>query len=181
MEKSNRGPVDESIQGVLIRPERPADSDAIHAVVATAFEREDEARLVDALRSRAQPFVSLVAELEGTVVGHVAFTPVTTDGTGMPALGLAPLSVVPRLQSRGIGGALTRAGLEICREQGVGLVFVLGHSEYYPRFGFRPAADLGFHFMSPGLEPSFFVLELAPAAAAGRSGRARYHPAFDEL
>jgi putative acetyltransferase len=164
---------------IVIRPERIADVDAVHAVVAAAFEREAEAALVDALRRDARPFISLVASGRDGVVGHVAFSPIRLDGEGPLAMGLAPLSVLPAMQSCGIGSRLVRAGLQACRAIETGLVFVLGHAEYYPRFGFRPAAELGFYFMSPGAEPSFFVLELGAGAAAGRSGRVRYHQAFD--
>jgi putative acetyltransferase len=166
---------------IVIRPERIADVDAAHAVVAAAFEREGEADLVDALRRGARPFISLVATREEIVVGHIAFSPLRLDGEGPLAMGLAPLSVLPAMQSCGIGSRLTRAGLQACRAIETGPVFVLGHAEYYPRFGFRPAAELGFYFMTPGGEPSFFVLELSTGAAAGRSGRVRYHSAFDAV
>jgi putative acetyltransferase len=165
---------------VIIRPERNSDATAVHAVVAAAFERDDEAKLVDALRRVADPYIAFVAEAEGRVIGHVAFTPITVDGDGPAAMGLAPVAVEPNTQNRGVGSALVRAGLKECAARDVGLVFVLGHSEYYPRFGFRPAFDLGFHYRSTELDPSFFVLELSPRAAAGRSGYVRYHPAFDE-
>jgi predicted N-acetyltransferase YhbS len=70
--------------------------------------------------------------------------------------------------------------LQACRERNVGVVFVLGHSEYYPRFGFRPASELGFHYRTTEYDPAFFVLELSPEAIAGRSGWVRYHRAFGE-
>lgn len=165
---------------VTIRPEREGDAKAVHAVVAAAFEREDEAKLVDVLRRAADPYIAFVAEAEGRVIGHVAFTPITLDGDGPAAMGLAPVAVEPSSQKRGVGDALVRAGLRECTARGVGLVFVLGHAEYYPRFGFRPAADLGFYFRSREAEPSFFALELRPGAAAGRSGLVRYHSAFYE-
>lgn len=165
---------------VVIRPERPADIATVYAIVAAAFEREDEAKLVDVLRREAKPYIAFVAEAEGLVVGHIAFTPITINGTGPAAMGLAPVSVEPNVQSRGIGSALVRHGLKICTDQGTGLVFVLGHPEYYPRFGFRPASELGFHYRTTEYDPAFFVLELSPGAAAGRGGWVRYHSAFGE-
>lgn len=166
---------------VSIRPERKSDAGAIHAVVAAAFEREAEARLVDLLRRDADPYIAVVAEAEGRVVGHVVFSPVTVDGDGPAAMGLGPMAIEPHAQNRGIGTALVRAGLKACADHDVGLVFVLGHPEYYPRFDFHPAAGLGFHFRSGEFDPAFFVLELEPGAAAGRSGFVRYHPAFDQV
>jgi putative acetyltransferase len=165
----------------VIRPERPADVDAVHAVVAAAFERADEANLVDVLRREADPYVAFVAAAEGLVVGHIALTPIGIDGAGPRAMGLAPVSVEPNVQSRGIGSALVRHGLKACAADGVGLVFVLGHPEYYPRFGFRPASEAGFHYRTTEFDPAFFVLELTPGAAAGRGGWVRYHRAFGEI
>jgi putative acetyltransferase len=112
------------------------------------------------------------------VVGHVAFSPVAIEGGGPPALGLGPLAVEPAAQREGIGSALVRAGLERCAALAK-IVVVLGHASYYPRFGFRPAAALGLRYRGEGLDASFFVLELAPAALAGVSGRVRYHEAFE--
>jgi putative acetyltransferase len=166
---------------VIIRGERRADAPAVYAVVSAAFEREDEAKLVDALRRAADPYVALVAEAEGRIVGHIAFTPVAIDGSGPAAMGLAPLAVEPNTQRRGIGSALVRAGLRSCEERNVGLVFVLGHPNYYARLGFRKAAELHFHFRTQGIEPAFQVLELSTGAAAGRSGFVRYHPAFEAV
>ncbi len=166
---------------LTIRPERASDASAVHTVVAAAFERDDEAKLVDALRGVAEPYIAFVAEAEGRVIGHIAFTPITLGGDGPAAMGLAPVAVEPNTQNRGVGSALVRAGLKACAERDVGLVFVLGHAEYYPRFGFRPAFDLGFHYRSSEFDPSFFVLELSPGAAAGRSGFVRYHSAFERV
>jgi len=166
---------------VVVRPERESDAAAVYRLVAAAFERDDEARLVDLLRAAADPYLALVAEDGERIVGHIAFSPITIDGDGPAAMGLAPVAVEPGAQNRGIGGTLVRAGLKACAERGVGLVFVLGHREYYPRFGFRPAADLRFLYRSHELDSAFFVLELTPGAAAGRCGSVRFHPAFDEV
>jgi len=89
--------------------------------------------------------------------------------------------VLPAAQNRGVGSALSRAGLPACAARGAVLAFVLGHPSYYPRFGFRPAFELGFYYRRPELEDSFFALELTPGAARGRSGRVRYAAAFDRL
>jgi putative acetyltransferase len=162
-----------------IRRETPADIDAIRRVKEAAFGQPDEARLVDALRGAADPFISLVAEDDGAIAGHICFTPVDIDGTAI--LGLAPMAVAPERQRQGIGSMLVNAGLEECRRAGFGAVVVLGHPEYYPRFGFEPAAPKGIVSEYDVPEPVFMLLELVPGALAGLKGVARYHRAFAEL
>src|SRR4051812_4691802 len=123
----------------VIRPERPTDHDAIREVNRLAFGGEDEARLVAALRDGGYVRVSLVAEEGGRVVGHVLFgdLPIVTAGGTFQALALtlAPLAVLPSHQRRGIGSLLVREGLRACREAGHRIVVVLGHPDFYPRFG----------------------------------------------
>ena len=167
----------------LVRVERPADADAIGRVHAAAFGRRDEADLVRALRAEADSYLGLAAEKSGAVVAHIAFSPVAIEHgrSARPALALGPLAVDPGLQRRGAGSALVEAGLRACTERGVGLVFVLGHPAYYPRFGFAPAATRGFLYRDATHAPAFFVRELVPGAAEGLSGRVHYHRAFEGL
>ncbi len=111
-----------------VRSVRPADHAAIRAVNLAAFETAAEASLVDALRDRTYPVVSLVAEEGGRIIGHIMFSPVTVLGHPRPRLmGLAPMAVLPSHQNRGIGSALVRAGLQRCGELGFGAVVALGH------------------------------------------------------
>lgn len=165
---------------MTIRPETPEDIAAIHRVNELAFGRLGEADLVDALREEARPFLSLVADQDGQVVGHICFTPVTieSEGGSFTAMGLAPMAVVPGLQNEGIGSQLVRSGLEECRRIGHDVVVVLGHSEYYPRFGFLPASRKGLRCEYPVPDEVFMVVELSPDALAGRTGLVKYHPAF---
>lgn len=164
---------------MAIRPERPEDHAAVAALHERAFGQPAEARLVAALRAAGAATLSLVAEEDGQVVGHVLFSPVSVDdgAGGWAALGLGPVAVRPERQRRGIGAALVRAGLAACRDNGHTVVLVLGHAEYYPRFGFRPAAGAGLRW-EHGHDASFFVAELAPGALAGRAGVVRYRPEF---
>src|SRR5262245_6412150 len=133
---------------ILVRPEVPADHDAVDAIIRGAFGRPEEATLVATLRRVADPQISLVALLEARVVGHVFFSPVTIEGASAPlsALGLAPLAVEPSYQRRGIGSALVRSGLTAAERAGCAVVVVWGHTDYYPRFGFRPAAGFGLRY-----------------------------------
>jgi putative acetyltransferase len=170
---------------VSIRPERAGDRTAVFAVVAGAFPTDAEARLVDRLRAAGAASVSLVADEGGAVVGHVLFSPVRVvadGGAAFDALGLAPMAVAPERQRRGIGGALVRAGLDGCRAAGHTIVFVLGHPDYYPRFGFEPAETHGFAYEGgPSFARAFFVRALAPDALVGRSGVVSYHAEFARL
>lgn len=166
---------------VAIRPERPDDAEAIREVNRRAFGGPSEADLVDALRARGRPFISLVAvEPDGRIVGHIAFSPVTigAEESSSGCVGLAPMAVIPELQRQGVGTRLVREGLAACRRHGQHVVVVVGHPEYYPRFGFVPASrfDLTCEFPTP--DEAFMAMELRQDALAGRRGRVRYHPAF---
>ena len=167
---------------ILIRPEATADQDAIRHVNRLAFGQDEEARLVDALRDGGYVRVSLVAERAGRIVGHILFSdlPIITEAGTVPALALAPMAVLPELQRQGIGSALVQRGLEACRQQGHRVVVVLGHSHFYPRFGFSP--KLAAHLESPfSGSDSFMALELVPGALDGIAGRVQYPPPFDCL
>lgn len=166
----------------LVRPERWGDHAAVFELNRRAFDGEVEARLVEGLRREARPLVSLVAELAGRVVGHVLFSPVAVGPA--PAsprtMALGPMAVAPEHQRRGIGSRLVRAGLDACRALGSEAVFVLGHREYYPRFGFAPAPPRRLRLGGPELDPYFMALELRPGALDRLRGEVRYHALFDE-
>lgn len=165
-----------------IRLESAADVSAIRAVNLAAFETALEADLVAALRAEAAPLISMVAEDGPAIVGHILFSPVTLDSD--PALqiaGLAPMAVIPARQRQGIGSLLVRQGLEQCRRAGFSACVVLGHAEYYPRFGFAPASrfDLRSEYDVP--DDVFMAMELMPGALARTSGTVRYHKVFAGL
>lgn len=164
-----------------VRAETAADQGAVESLHEKAFGGPVEARLVRALRDAAPGIVSLVAVGDGRPVGHILFTPVIVEGPAgrTPAMALGPMAVEPELQRKGIGSALVRAGLQACRDAADKLVFVLGHVEYYPRFGFRPAAPAGFHYRSSEFDPYFMMLELEPGSAPQGGGMVCYHPEFE--
>jgi putative acetyltransferase len=157
------------IDGVQIRGEQPADYDEIAAVVSSAFGRDDEARLVAELRKLPSfdPALSLVAIADGILVGHVLFTDITIrqpSGKALPAVALAPVAVRPERQRSGVGSRLVTAGLRACRDRGDRLVIVVGHPDYYPRFGFLPARKRGLEAPFPVNAASVMVCERSPVA-----------------
>jgi putative acetyltransferase len=161
-----------------VRTETPDDLEAIREVNRQAFGQADEARLVDALRDGGYARLSLVAEEGGRVVGHILFSdlPIVTPAGTLHALALAPLAVLPANQRQGIGSCLVRQGLRACAEAGHRIVVVLGHPDYYPRFGF--SVQLAKQLKAPFSGPAFMALELAPGALADVTGEIRYPPPF---
>ena len=123
-----------------VRTEEERDRAAVRAINVAAFGTVLEAELVDTLRATVKPTISLVAEIEGTVVGHIMFSLVSLAGhSQLNIVGLAPMAVAPDRQRQGIGSALVRTGITKCEEHDYDAIVVLGHPEYYPRFGFVPA------------------------------------------
>jgi putative acetyltransferase len=167
----------------LIRDERPADAEAIHAVLVSAFGRETEARLVERLRASGKIVLALVAEEKDRVRGHAVFSRIAGEGGGseIPVLALAPLAVLPAFQRLGIGSALVSAGLERCRMERHARVLVVGDPVYYGRFGFVPASRFGLKCPFPVPEAAFMAIELEPGAFAQVSGVVRYGHEFDDL
>lgn len=169
---------------MLIRAEEKKDLASMHAVNVSAFETPAEADLVDRLRDQAQPIVSLVAEDEedNAIVGHIMFSPVTLRGyPELKIMGLGPMAVLPRHQGQGIGSALVQTGLKQCRQIGFGAVVVLGHPEYYPRFGFVPSTRFGIGCEYDVPEEVFMALELDDGYLDGASGKVEYHAAFKNV
>lgn len=162
----------------LIRPERPSDSYAVRRVNDLAFGRPDEYQVVEALRTNGGMTLSFVAEVDGEIVGHITFSPVTIDHEHA-AVGLGPMAVLPEHQRSGIGSRLVREGLDALREAGHAAVIVLGHPEYYPRFGFIPASRFGIRWERPCPDEAFMALELKPGALEEKAGVVRYRAEFD--
>jgi putative acetyltransferase len=164
-----------------IRPAQPGDASGIDAVHRQAFPTDAEARLVALLIGRGKDRVSLVAEVQSQVVGHLLFSPATIVRGERPeieGLGLAPLAVVPPWQRRGVGSALMKAGMEACRRLVVPFVVLVGHPEYYPRFGFVPAGNYGLT-CDFGSGDSFQIAVLIDGAI--EAGDVRYASEFYEL
>lgn len=164
----------------IVRPEKEEDYSDVRKVNELAFGQPNEANLVDALRERAHPYISLVAMVDEKIVGHIFFSPVTiqSDDNSFTAMGLAPMAVLPALQKQGIGSLLVREGLKECLRIGQDIVVVLGHADYYPRFGFVTAKEKGLISEYEVPDKYFMVAELTPNALNSRKGLVVYHSEF---
>jgi putative acetyltransferase len=168
---------------IVVRTENLEDRKSVRRVNELAFGRRNEADLVDALRANARPYVSSVAVIDEQVVGHILFSPVSveSEGSAFTAMGLAPMAVLPECQNQGIGSRLVREGLKECERLGEDIVVVLGHPNYYPRFGFMPASLKGLRSEYDVPDEVFMVAELVPGALKGRRGLVKYHPEFGKV
>jgi len=170
------------LPSVRIRTETAADHDAVRAIHDAAFGQPVEGAIVDALRGSDRA-VSLVAEQEGRIVGHILFTAVTIESLSGQSAGLAlgPMGVAPEHQNKGVGSALVRDGLTRLKEAECAFVIVLGHANYYPRFGFVPASRFGVQSCWEGVPDEVFMITVFdPSALPADGGIARYRPEFDE-
>lgn len=171
---------------ILIRPEEPADIQQIYAIEAAAFQRSDEADLVNRLREAGAVWLSQVALLDGNIVGHALYSMATvSDGSAVheyPALG--PIAVAVDWQKQGIGAKLIKSGLQAAKDAGYGLMFLVGHPTYYPRFGFQPAQPLGFtsdYVKESSRHEHFMVAALDSSLLGAVRGHLRFHSAFAGL
>src|SRR5262249_34663648 len=173
-------PRSHSGQDVTIRFEDPPDIDQVRLINQRAFGQPGEALLVDRLRG-TDGAVSLVAVARNRVIGHILFTDVRIEGLLGTAVGLGPMAVLPAYQRQGIGSLLVRAGLEVCRTSGPAVVVVLGHPDFYPRFGFVPAVTKDLRCEWSVRPEVFMVMELRPGALESVGGLVRYRPEFSDV
>jgi putative acetyltransferase len=167
---------------LVIRKEHTGDEEYIYFVNDQAFDRCDEADVVDKLRDKNKLQLSLVAEIDKKIVGHIAFTRVSIPGThhGIQGLGLAPMAVLKEYQNRRIGTALIHEGLKQCEELGMDFVVVLGYPKYYSRFGFQKASLFVIHFIYNIPEEAFMIMELKKGAIRSIANQTiKYEPEFD--
>lgn len=170
---------------ITIRPEKPIDYEKVYEVNKLAFKQEDEARLVEKIRQSSNyvPELSLVAIKDEIIVGHILFSIVNikNDTAVTQVLSLAPMATLPECQNQGVGSSLVKKGLEECKKLGYKVVVVVGHPNYYPRFGFIPAKEQGLELSFDTPDEAFLVYELIPGALDSISGTVEYPPAFNDV
>lgn len=166
---------------IEIRREQAGDQEAVHNLNLQAFNGGPEAGLIDRLRDTCADYLAFVATEYDTVVGHILFTPVVIEGAEVSGMGLAPMSVAPAMQNRGIGGMLIRHALAFLRERDCPFVVVLGHPQYYPRFGFENAANYRLRSQWEGVPDEAFMIKVFdPDRLPDAGGVASYRKEFDE-
>jgi putative acetyltransferase len=164
---------------IEIREERTTDIPAIREVNLQAFGQGQEGRIVDALRSNGAALLSLVAVVNDEVVGHIMYSPAAIDH--VTGAGLAPMAVLPEYQRQGIGSQLVETGNQKLKASGCPFIVVLGHADYYPRFGFQPAGNFGIRCEWNVPNDVFMILVLDPLKMEGISGMTKYRPEFSTV
>jgi len=166
---------------VQIRREGSGDEEAVRRINQRAFGTDEEANVVDRLRRTCNEYLAFVATEDEAIVGHILFTPATLDASSIVGMGLAPMAVDPGRQNAGVGTLLVQHGLEYLRVSGCPFVIVLGHPEYYPRFGFELASAYGLTCQWEGLPDEAFMIKVfEPDGFPEAGGTARYRVEFDE-
>jgi putative acetyltransferase len=170
---------------IQIRAERSGDEEAIRQINDAAFKGDNESKLVDAIRNSELfvPELSLVAVAEGKLIGHILLSIVyiNSDEGEIPTLALAPMAVVPEQQNKRIGSMLVEEGLKKAKDQGFEHAVVLGHPEFYPRFGFVSASTKGIEAPFPVPDEVFMAIELKEGSLDQIKGKIVYPPAFDKV
>jgi putative acetyltransferase len=167
---------------IKVREERPEDIEAIRVINQDAFGQSQEGQIVDALRANAAVLLSMVAALDGCVIGHILYSPVFIDSGGKKVIGagLGPMAVLPRYQRQGVGRKLIESGNNRLRQAGCPFIVVLGHPDYYPRFGFKPASAYGIRCEWDVPDDVFMAIIMDHLKMEGVSGLAKYRREFAE-
>ena len=165
---------------IRIRKEKLGDAQQIRMVTELAFGQPQEADIVEGLRRTCSNLLSIVAIMDDEIVGHILFSPVTleTKSRQLNGMGLAPMAVSPEYQRQGIGSQMIKQGLFELEKSGCPFIIVLGHPEYYPRFGFNPASRYNIQSEWDVPDDVFMITVFDKQQLKGVTGIARYHPEF---
>lgn len=168
---------------IIIREECADDVEAIREVNEKAFGQSEESQIIETLRLNAGVLLSLVATLKDKVIGHILYSPVSisTNGGEIIGAGLGPMAVLPEYQHQGIGSKLIENGNKILQESGFPFIVVLGHPEYYPRFGFKPASTYAIKCEWDVPDDVFMILVNDQSTLEGVSGLAKYRQEFSNV
>jgi predicted N-acetyltransferase YhbS len=166
---------------MIIRREKKEDFNSINEVNEQAFKQKDESELIKRIRASKNfiPDLSLVAEVNGKIIGHILFSKIKIIGVKeYESLALAPMAVLPEFQNKGIGRKLIKEGLKKARELGFNSVIVVGHHDYYPRFGFERASKWNIKCPFEVPNEAFLAIELKDGALTEKSGIVEYPKEF---
>ncbi len=169
---------------VTIRKEEEKDYKRVHEVSCLAFQQENESKLIEKIRKGKNfiPELSLVVEIDDEIVGHILFSRIKIIGDLVyDSLALAPMAVIPEFQKRGIGSKLVKKGIEKAKELGFDSIIVLGHKEYYPKFGFQRASKWNIKCPFEVPDEAFMAIELTKKAFEGKAGTVKYPDEFMEV
>lgn len=168
---------------IEIREERRADYQAIRDVNNQAFNQPQEGTIIEKIRESGVEILSLVAIIDNKIVGHIFFSPVRMEeqATLKDGMGLAPMAVLPDYQQQGIGSKLIKEGIQRLKLKSVPYIIVLGHKDYYPKFGFETASKYGLKCQWDGVpDEAFMVMILDDKMKPKIHGVAKYRDEFDE-
>ncbi len=169
---------------ITIRKEEERDFKKVYEVNRLAFQQENESKLIDKIRNGENfvPDLSLVAKIDDEIVGHILFSRIKIVGDSIfESLALAPVAVIPEFQKQGIGAELIKKGIEKAKELGFDSIIVLGHKEYYPKFGFKRASNWSIECPFEVPDEAFMAIELTEKAFEDKAGTVRYPDEFMEV
>ena len=169
---------------ITIRKEEERDYKKVYEVNRLAFQQENESKLIEKIRKGKNfvPDLSLVAKIDDEIVGHILFSRIKIVGDSIfESLALAPVAVIPEFQKQGIGAELIKKGIEKAKELGFDSIIVLGHKEYYPKFGFKRASNWSIECPFEVPDEAFMAIELTEKAFEDKAGTVRYPDEFMEV
>ena len=170
-------------ENMIIRTERETDFSTVYKINCKAFGTTEEALLVNKIRKSGIPIISLVSEINNKLVGHILFSQahIVSENSRIEIMVLAPMAVLPEYQRRNVGSEMVKLGLKLCIQNAYGAVAVLGHPEYYPRFGFKSSVNFNITSSYDVPDDVFMIMELKDGFLNSLSGQVKYHKLFDEL